>query len=60
MIYVAFNLTQMTNPWIQYSIWYQSEFGYDGAVIQYSLDSGLNWNRIGNFNDSGTTSENLP
>ncbi|MCS7074557.1 MAG: PKD domain-containing protein, partial [Bacteroidia bacterium] len=31
--------------------WWNSEYSWDGAVLQSSIDEGLTWQNVGNFND---------
>ena len=47
----CFDFSGIANPWISLSIWWNSEFSWDGAMIETSVDNGLTWNRIGNFGD---------
>ncbi len=41
--------TLTTNPVIAMKVWWESEYSWDGAVLQYSLDDGSSWQRIGNI-----------
>jgi hypothetical protein len=43
----CFNLTQLTRPFIALDYWVDANENYDGAVLQYSTDGGLNWSLIG-------------
>ncbi|MEL6625538.1 MAG: T9SS type A sorting domain-containing protein [Bacteroidota bacterium] len=45
------NMSAITNPVIRMGIWYDSEFSFDGAVLQASTDGGETWTRVGEFND---------
>jgi MYXO-CTERM domain-containing protein len=41
----------LMDPVVRLNVWWQSEFSWDGAVLQYTLDNGASWVRIG---DVGT------
>lgn len=45
------DLSSLNNPWIQFSIWWNIEFSWDGAVLQSSTDLGATWTTIGAFGD---------
>jgi hypothetical protein len=47
----VFDFTSAANPAIQMSIWWESEFSWDGAVLQSSVDGGTTWQNIGALND---------
>ena len=48
----CFDLTQApADLWISMSIWWESEFSFDGAVLQGSTDEGQTWFNVGNLND---------
>ena len=47
----CFDLTGLTNPWVATKVWWETETGYDGAVLEYSTDGGDNWTQIGSFGD---------
>lgn len=47
----CFDFTNINNPWISLSAWWNSEFSWDGAMIQTSVDNGVTWNRVGNNGD---------
>lgn len=36
--------------WVAMKIWYESEFSWDGAVLQSSVDSGATWQNVGALN----------
>ena len=46
----CFDFSSLAKPQVQMSIWYESEYGWDGANLQYSTDGGINWNVVGNLN----------
>ncbi|MGK7396348.1 MAG: PKD-like domain-containing protein, partial [Candidatus Cyclobacteriaceae bacterium M3_2C_046] len=46
----AFDLTQIERPMLSVKLWYQTQQQVDGAVIQYSLDGGISWERLGDLN----------
>lgn len=47
----CFDFTNQTNLWVAASIWYNSEFSWDGTQLQYSTDGGLTWSTLGAVND---------
>lgn len=47
----CFNLSATLAPVIEMKVWWDSEWSYDGAVLQYSTDAGATWQNIGAFGD---------
>lgn len=47
----CFDLSNLSNPWVGANVWWNSEFSWDGVVLEYSLDGGSNWSEIGNYLD---------
>jgi uncharacterized repeat protein (TIGR01451 family) len=47
----CFDLSALTNPVIELSTWWNSEFSWDGAVLQSSTDGGNTWDPVGAFGD---------
>ncbi len=47
----CFDLTLVAHPFVRFKIWWESEFKYDGANLQYSLDDGATWTTIGGVNE---------
>ncbi len=47
----VFDLSSLTSPSIELSIWYDIEFSWDGAVMQSSIDSGASWQNVGALGD---------
>lgn len=45
------DLSTLANPWIQFSIWWNIEWSYDGAALQASTDLGTTWTTVGAFGD---------
>jgi len=43
------DLSNYSKPSISINYWYNTDPGKDGAVLQYSLDGGANWIRLGNL-----------
>ncbi len=39
------------NLWVVLDVWWNSEFSWDGTVLQYSADSGITWTNVGAYND---------
>ncbi|MEQ8519562.1 MAG: T9SS type A sorting domain-containing protein [Cytophagales bacterium] len=46
-----FDFTSLQQPVIQMNVWWNSEFSWDGAVLQSSINNGSSWQNIGNLND---------
>ncbi|NBG66861.1 hypothetical protein GQN54_12105, partial [Cryomorphaceae bacterium S-15] len=38
-------------PIISMDVWWNSEFSWDGAVLQSSIDGGTTWQKVGSFGD---------
>jgi hypothetical protein len=47
----CFDLTTLSSPWVTAKIWWNSEFSWDGAVLEASTNSGTSWTEIGTFGD---------
>ena len=47
----CFNFTSLQNPVISININYITESGWDGVVLQSSIDGGTTWQRVGNLGD---------
>ncbi len=47
----VFDFSGLTNPAIQMAVWWESEFSWDGAVLQSSIDGGTTWQNVGALND---------
>ena len=41
-----------TNPHVAMKLWYESEFSWDGLVMQLSTDDGATWNNVGAQGDN--------
>lgn len=39
------------NPVISLDVWWETEFSWDGAVMQSSIDAGQSWQNVGAFGD---------
>lgn len=46
-----FDFTAMVVPYIQAKIWWNSEFSWDGMVLQSSIDNKVSWQNVGAFGD---------
>lgn len=60
----CFDFSSLTNPYIRFDLWWETERQYDGAALQYSTDDGLNWQQAvslpgncldSNFYDNNST-----
>lgn len=47
----CFDLSQVTEPWVGLNVWWETDQGSDGAVLEYSLDGGATWLEVGQYND---------
>ncbi len=45
------DFSTLTDPEIQLSVWFESEFSWDGAVLQYTTDGGGSWTDLGASGD---------
>ncbi|MBS1978980.1 MAG: T9SS type A sorting domain-containing protein, partial [Bacteroidetes bacterium] len=43
----CFNLTNLKRPMISFDYWCDSQLGFDGAVLQYSVNGGTSWANVG-------------
>lgn len=48
----CFDFTAVTYPIISFKVFWETEKGYDGASLQYSLDGGGRWSDVGNANSN--------
>ena len=47
----TFDFSSLTIPMIEFSLWWYCEKEQDGAVLQYTIDSGSTWENVGVFGD---------
>ncbi len=47
----CFNLSSLVQPIVTLKIWWNSEFSWDGAVLQSSVDGGTTWQNVGTNGD---------
>lgn len=47
-----FDFSNANNPKIEMKVWWNSEFSWDGAVLQSSIDNGNSWQNVGAFGDT--------
>ncbi|MBW8050215.1 MAG: hypothetical protein FVQ77_07730 [Cytophagales bacterium] len=47
----CFDFTSLIAPIIELNIWWNSEFSWDGAVLQSSINGGASWQNVGAFGD---------
>ncbi|MEM5565839.1 gliding motility-associated C-terminal domain-containing protein [Psychroserpens sp. AS72] len=48
----VFDLSTLNAPSIEMSVWWNSEFSWDGMVLQSSIDGGTSWQNVGANGDS--------
>jgi len=49
-----FDLTGVNNPHVSMNVWWESEFSWDGANLESSIDNGASWQTIGTASSGGT------
>jgi len=49
----VFDLSALAAPSISFGVWWNSEFSWDGMVLQSSIDAGATWQNVGAFGDDG-------
>jgi len=49
-----FDMTSLNNPHISMDVWWESEFSWDGANLEYSIDGGSSWTTVGSTTSAGT------
>jgi hypothetical protein len=47
----CFDFSTLNQPQIKMNVWWNSEFSWDGAVLQSSIDGGATWQKVGAFGD---------
>ncbi len=47
----CFDFTSLLDPVVSLDVFWNSEFSWDGAVLQSSIDGGTTWQKVGTFND---------
>ncbi len=47
----CFDFTTLTYPWISFKIFWETEWKYDGMVLQYSLNGSSTWVNVGTDTD---------
>lgn len=45
----CFDLSGQQDAWVGMNIWWETDNGSDGAVMEYSLDGGSTWSEIGQY-----------
>jgi hypothetical protein len=51
MLGPVFNFSGLSAPRISLKIWWQTEFSWDGAVLQSSINNGTSWQNVGTAGD---------
>ncbi|RLJ63135.1 CHU domain-containing protein, partial [Lacinutrix venerupis] len=49
----VFDFSALLAPAITFNIWWESEFSWDGTVLQSSIDGGTTWQNVGALGDAG-------
>jgi len=50
----CFNFTGLTNPYINFRVFWETERRYDGASLEYSTNGGVSWILLGSSADNST------
>jgi len=50
----CFDFSGLQFPEVSLMVFWETEYQYDGANLQYSIDGGSSWVNVGNANESGT------
>lgn len=48
----VFDFTNRHNPIIEFDLWYDIEFGWDGVALQASFNNGSSWQTVGSLGDA--------
>ncbi len=48
----CYNLTALKYPTVGFKVFWETEYNYDGTVLQYSTDNGSNWYDVGSYSDT--------
>jgi hypothetical protein len=48
----CFNISSLMNPRVTFLVFWDSERSFDGALLEYSTDGGVNWVILGNQNSN--------
>lgn len=54
----TFDLSFTAGFIVEFDIWYETEFSWDGASLWYSLDNGATWVVVGSYLDPGWYTDN--
>lgn len=47
----CFDLSSLGHPYLEFMLFWEMEYQFDGASFQYSLDNGATWVTLGSFHD---------
>lgn len=47
----CFDFTSLDEPYVQLSVWWETEFSWDGGQVQYSVDGGDTWTMLGDIGE---------
>jgi len=47
----CFNISALSQPYISFKVFWESESGNDGSNLQYSTDNGVTWKIVGTLSD---------
>jgi gliding motility-associated-like protein len=48
----CYDFTNLKYPTVGFYAYWETEYNYDGTVLQYSIDNGTNWSNVGSYSDA--------
>jgi len=51
---IEVDMTELNNPHVGLDVWWESEFSWDGANLETSIDAGATWQTVGSTTSAGT------
>jgi gliding motility-associated-like protein len=54
----CFDFSTLQSPYIKFKVFWETEGGFDGANLQYSLDNGASWLNVGSVSSASTCLNN--
>lgn len=48
----CFDFSVLQYPYLSFNVWWETENGYDGASLQYSVDGGISWKNLGSSSET--------
>lgn len=54
----CFDFSVLQYPYLSFNVWWETENGYDGASLQYSIDGGISWKNLGSSSETANCLNN--